>query len=165
MLAKFKLLLVFATCIGCLLGCSNYSNKVSEGYPPIQLGDDRNDAFSKCEKAGEVQYTISGLSGKNEDYLFYAGSSKTGNIDRIAVFTLKKELVSAEGFEPVARECLTNLELPMPLSDIEAQIGTIHFDNGSGIYLPSYVTREASIISLQCSDDMVYGIIESDIYP
>lgn len=165
MLAKFKLLLVFATCIGCLLGCSSCSNRVSGRYPPVQLGDDRDDAFSKCEKVGEAQYINSGLSGKNEDYLFYAGSSETGIIDRIAVFTSNKELVSAEGFEPVARECLINLELPMPLSDIEAQIGTIHFDNGSGVYLPSYVTREASIISLQCSDDVVRGIIESDIYP
>lgn len=87
---------------------------------------------------------------EKENYIFdiIGGKEVEFSPDRVVVRAVLVEPIKCDNYQEL---------LNCSLDDVKSVFGEPHFDEGSGFYIPSYITEDAHILSLYPNDD---GIIE-----
>ncbi len=91
-------------------------------------------------------------------------SSDAQTVDGCVVFSEKGQLLKQTGITTITVED-PSLLLHLTEAELSSRYGSYHFDSGSGRYLPSYVTSQASILILNIENSVVehvsnYHLIE-----
>lgn len=93
---------------------------------------------------------------EKENYIFdiTMGGSVEFTTDRIVVRTHHIEPIKCDNYQEL---------LNCSFDDVKSMFGEPHFDDGSGFYIPSYITEDAHILSLFPNEDgIIEGVFLSD---
>lgn len=159
----FGILALLLSVLCCLSGCGKEKSPL-----PIQTGDSMEDALNWTREASLGYESIFGsvILGRAEEYLFYIGCDWQRQdritVEQIAVFSLNRELVYASGLEVVPHEAFLTQEVPTTLEEVESRFGPYHFDRGSGLFIPAYVTDRGAIAFLALGEENQVSLIYDD---
>ena len=79
--------------------------------------------------------------------------------DCLALFSAHGELIYQTGISLVSLDDISSL-IGMKEASIVAEYGEFHFDSGSGVYLPSYITSDCRLLVFGIEDNSVFNITE-----
>ena len=149
--------------IVCLSACatsktdSKSAMDTNENEIRAKIGD--NIGSLKRKAGNRICYErYSCLAWENSETYYIACTGQKGETVRgVAVFSKNLELINATGIEPiediVEDEWVGKLE-----KDFVDQYGQCHFEEGSGLYMPSYISKTGKIYSLYVDGGRIYRI-------
>lgn len=105
---------------------------------------------------------INSLSGYKADNKYYIIVENDGIVESLAVFSHERKCCQTQGITLVKDDDIQQY-LNKPFGEIEEEIGIPHLDLGSGFYIPSYITENAYLISLELVDGFVSEVIKRDL--
>lgn len=167
----FILFVLFGAVAVLLSGCSCYQHAQKEtGIELANVSEIKSKEIAKkylYKEIGIVHKEVNNnllfesfqcLIWEEQDVYVVAIARDAILLDRLALFS-GDGLLYQFGFSVVSIDDISHL-LGMKAEDIVDKNGEFHFDSGSGVYLPCYVTSDGSVLEFGIDDDSVSNITE-----
>ena len=164
---KAWILLLFCIIL-CLVGCKIQRGKDKDDNAEIsQMGNNEEDAIEEVRVGDTIKAikeeannqilleNYSCIAWKNPEFYCIARVGFFGRtVDAFVLFSNEMELMKADGIEPI-HEIDRKSWTGKTFADFVEQYGQYHFDFGSGLFIPSYVTETGLIYHLYVDNGQI----------